>query len=168
MEGLTLYREAQNAWGTAELSASLGFVACAQGDYAQAASWYRESLRLFEQLGMRRGQATCLEGHARVACAQGRMERAARLLGAAAQLRRAIDTPLPPVERPALAEAIGRVCAALGEDEFAITWAEGEAMALGRAIGLAHHGDTACVTPTKPWPRPPMSRPRHRSERIDG
>jgi tetratricopeptide (TPR) repeat protein len=137
LEGLTLHQVSQHAWGAAELTASLGFVTYAQGDYAQAVNWYRESLQLFLQLGMRRGQAICLEGLAQVASAQEHMERAARLMGAAAHLRHTLTTPLSPSERIAHNEGCARARAELGDQGFAVAWGAGESMPLDHAIAEA-------------------------------
>ena len=67
----------------------------------------------------RPGIATCLEGLATVAAGPGRPERAARLLGAAEALRRAIGSPMPLVERPASEAAARTARTALGEAGFA-------------------------------------------------
>ena len=77
----------------------LGTVAHAQGDDGRATALYEESLTLCRELGDKHGLAECLEGLAGVAVAQQHLERAARLLGAAAALREAIGAPLSPREQ---------------------------------------------------------------------
>jgi hypothetical protein len=79
--------------------ASLGSVACDAGEYAQASRYYEESLELGWRIGSNLIILTCLEGLARVALGQGRMERAARLCGAVAALREDRGWLLPPAKR---------------------------------------------------------------------
>ena len=69
----------------------------------------------------------------------GRMEPAARLLGAAEALREAIVCPLPPCDRKDYDETVAAVRAALDEDFFAAAWAEGENMTLDQAVSMALH-----------------------------
>jgi len=60
--------------------------------------------------------------------AQQQLERAARLLGAAAALREAIGAPLSPGERVRYDRDMSTVRAGLGEATFAAAWATGKAM----------------------------------------
>src|SRR5829696_1252125 len=64
--------------------ASLGNVACEAGECARASRLYEESFELGWRMGMNHSILTCLEELARVAVAQGRMERAARPCGTVA------------------------------------------------------------------------------------
>jgi hypothetical protein len=81
--------------------------------------------------------ATWLEGMAGIAGSDGRHERAARLLGAAAALRRALGTPLPAHEAGALADAVAAASAAVGEARFRALYDEGQALPLPEAARLA-------------------------------
>jgi hypothetical protein len=62
-----------------------------------------------------------------VAVAQGHLERAARLLGAAETLREAIGAPLSPRERVWYDHDVSAVRAGLGEADFVEAWAAGKA-----------------------------------------
>jgi hypothetical protein len=93
-----------------------------------------------------------LEGMAQVLARQaaqhpsgGQLERAVRLFGAAATMRATLGTavarswsiPLTPVNRDAYERRVATARAVLGEEAFAATWAEGEALLPEQAIALA-------------------------------
>jgi len=133
-EGLALSRGLENAWGIARTLASLGNVACEAGEYARASRLYEESLELGgRRMGLNHTILLCLEGLARVAVAQGRMERAARLCGAAAALREDRGWPLPPAKRAEHDLTVAAAREALGEDAFAAAWARGYELPLREA-----------------------------------
>jgi hypothetical protein len=85
-------------------------------------------------MGLEHTILLCLEGLARVKVAQGRMERAARLCGAAAALREDRGWPLPPVKRAEHERTVAAARAALGEDAFAVAWATGHALPLKETV----------------------------------
>jgi tetratricopeptide (TPR) repeat protein len=123
--------------------ASLGNVACEAGDYARALRLYEESLELAWRMGLNHPILLCLEGLARVAVAQGRMERAARLCGAAAALREDKGWPLPPAKRAEHDRTVAAAHAALGEAAFTAAWARGHALPLEEAIEETFLGKSA-------------------------
>jgi tetratricopeptide (TPR) repeat protein len=133
-EGPALSRSTENAWGRARTLASLGSVACESGEYARASRSYEESLKLGQRMGLNHTILLCLEGLARVAVAQGRMERVTRLCGTAAALREDIGWPLPPAKRAEHDRTVAAARAVLGEDTFAAAWARGHALPLEEAI----------------------------------
>jgi hypothetical protein len=81
--------------------------------------------------------ATWLEGLGAMAVAEGRAERAARLLGAADALRQAMGTPLPAHEAADRNDAVAGASAALGEAAFRAAFAAGRTMPLAAAARLA-------------------------------
>jgi hypothetical protein len=95
---------------------------------------YEESLELGRRVGLKHTILPCLEGLARVAAAQGRMERVARLCGAAAALREDTGWPLPEARRAEHDRTVTAARAVLGEDAFTAAWAKGHALPLGEAI----------------------------------
>jgi predicted ATPase/DNA-binding XRE family transcriptional regulator len=134
-ESLALSRSKEHAWGIARTLASLGSVACEAGEYARASRLYEESLELGgRRMGLNHTILVCLEGLARVAVAQGRMERAARLCGAAAALRVDRGWPLPPAKRVEHDRIVAAAYGALGEEAFTTAWARGHALPLEEAI----------------------------------
>jgi hypothetical protein len=70
-------------------------------------------------MGLKHTVLLCLEGLARVAVAQGRMERAAQLCGAAAARREDRGWPLPPAKRVEHEHTVAAAREALGEEAFA-------------------------------------------------
>ncbi|HEX3621550.1 MAG TPA: tetratricopeptide repeat protein [Acidimicrobiales bacterium] len=81
--------------------------------------------------------ATWMEGLGAMAVADGRPERAARLLGAADALRQAIGTPLPAHEAADRNDAVAGASAGLGEERFRSAFAAGRTMPLEAAARLA-------------------------------
>jgi len=134
-ESLALSRSKEHAWGIARTLASLGNVACEAGEYTRASRLYEVSLELGgRRMGLNHTTLVCLEGLARVAVAQGRMERAARLFGTAAALREDRGWPLPPVKRAEHDRTVAAAHEALGEQAFAAAWARGHTLPLEDAI----------------------------------
>jgi hypothetical protein len=62
---------------------------------------------------------------------------AARLVAAAAAWRDAVGLPRPPVEKVRCERAIAAVRAALGDDAFAVAWADGQSLTPPQAIAEA-------------------------------
>jgi tetratricopeptide (TPR) repeat protein len=133
-EGLTLARSTQHAWAIVRTLASLGSVACDAGEYARAWGLYKEGLELAWRIGLYHPVLLCLEGLARVAFAQGGMQRAAQLCGTTAALREDMGWPLPPAKRAEHARTVSAIRRALGERAFEEAWAKGHALTSEEAI----------------------------------
>jgi hypothetical protein len=88
-------------------------------------------------VGDKRRVAGPLEDLAKIACTQGKPERAARLFGAAEALREAIGNPLSVREREDHDRDVDAVREGLVQETFAAAWAEGRAMTLDQAIAYA-------------------------------
>src|SRR5205085_7264696 len=121
----TLWQEAGNQGMLASTRSLLGKVLALQGDLTAARTVYEESLL--------RGLAVVditptLEGLAVVVAAQGETAWAVRLLAAAAALRDSLGTPLPPVYRADYERCVAAARTQLGEQAFAVAWAEGRGM----------------------------------------
>jgi hypothetical protein len=69
--------------------------------------------------------------------ADGRPERAAKLVGAADALRQAIGTPLPAHEAADRNDTVAGCSAALGEAQFRAAFESGSALPLADAVRLA-------------------------------
>ncbi|HSK83839.1 MAG TPA: hypothetical protein VK902_10660 [Rubrobacter sp.] len=98
-------------------------------------------------MGLNHTILACLEGLSRVGVAQGKMERAAWLCGAAAALREDKGWPPPPAKRDEHDRTVTAARAVLGEDTFAAAWAKGHALLLEEAIKdtLVHDQETFWV-----------------------
>jgi predicted ATPase len=121
-----------------------GTVRLNQGDLQQAHNLFTESLRLWDSIGDQEDAAgirRALTGLAEVAAAQGRAERAGRLLGAAKAL-----SPLPAnffseASRIDMDQDIAQARAHLDKAAFEAAWAAGQAMTQEQAISYALQDD---------------------------
>ena len=97
-QSLAIFREQHNGGAAAISLNHLGNLNYTLGDYAAARTFYELGLKIVHELGDMRGIARLIESLASLAAAQAQPERALRLAGAAAELRRAIGAPLPSIE----------------------------------------------------------------------
>jgi predicted ATPase/class 3 adenylate cyclase/Tfp pilus assembly protein PilF len=97
-QSLALFQALKNDGAAAISLNNLGNVSSALGDHDTARDLYEQSLRIVHALGDLRGTARLLESLANLAVAQAQAERALRLAGAAAALRRDIGAPLSGAE----------------------------------------------------------------------
>ena len=114
----------------------LGHVADEQGNLDGALARYREALRLSRELGDKLRIERELTAIATIFAARGAMERATRLLAAAATLRQTLGSHQHPLDRDAAADAEQSARDALGDD-YARIEAEGRAMPLETALADA-------------------------------
>ncbi len=133
---LVTFREFGDRWGVAGCLADMGSLALERGEFSAADSLYRESLEIFHGLEHKRGIARVLEHLACSAAARGRSQRALKLAGAAAALRQALGTPLPPAEQAGLEKGLEPARRALGR-EGAAAWMEGWATPIEEAVAEA-------------------------------
>ncbi len=133
-EVLAIERNLDDKTGIALALINLGDVARYQADYARARASFIESLQLLRELGDREGMAGALEGLVGVAVAQGQLDRAARLCGAAEALRDALHAPLSPAFRTHYDATLAGARAQLGDEPFMAALAEGRAMNFDQAI----------------------------------
>jgi predicted ATPase/class 3 adenylate cyclase len=136
-ESLQVSREAADYWQIAMTLANLGVVSRRDSDLDGALALHREGLVLCMRLGDRRGAAWHLVGIAGVETEQGRAERAARLLGAAAAVMDAVGSPLPPPQHLERIRTSEQTEAALGVDQFAAGLAQGREQTLEQAAAYA-------------------------------
>jgi predicted ATPase/DNA-binding CsgD family transcriptional regulator len=149
-EGLAIMRELGDRRNVARPLLVLGGAAFVQDDYAKARSFYEEALAIVRESGEKWYIAACLEGLAGVAAAQGQLEWASHLLGAAAVLHEALGVSIPLSNR-AYERTVDSTRAQLGEEGFAAAWAEGREMTLKQV--LAEQGRaTPPTVPTIPQP----------------
>ena len=148
-ESLTLYRNAGDKEGIADLTCSLGRIARIQGDYRGAATLYNESLRLYKELGNKLGTAKDLEGIAALRAACGQPKPATKLWAAAEALREEISAPLENMERTKHEPIIATARKALGEAAFANAWAEGRKLTPEQALEAWREQAAAGFEPTR-------------------
>jgi predicted ATPase/DNA-binding CsgD family transcriptional regulator len=147
----TRWQKVGNQGMLASTRALLGKVLAAEADYTAARTMYEESLL--------RGLAIVdiaptVEGLAVVVAEQGETSWAVRLLAAAAALRDSLGTPLPPVSRTAYSRSVASARAQLGEQAFAVVWAEGHGMTWEQALAAR---EPVMISPTPPAKSPPAA-----------
>jgi non-specific serine/threonine protein kinase len=134
---LALHRRRGDCSGTTTALCNLGAVTFAEGDLQTASSCYREALAMDYDLGHRSSMSYSLDGLAAVAVRRREWKRAGLLAGAARALREAIGYELEPIDRAFREAYMAEARAARGRKTFASALAEGETLALERAVRLA-------------------------------
>ena len=132
---MEIFREL-DAWPEiARCQAGIGWIAVTGGDFGLATDSLAESLRLNQACGQRLGIARGLEAFAALAAARQQPERAARLAGAACQLRESLGhgAGIGPRIEEVLDFARGR----LGASAAAALFAEGRELTAEDAVSFA-------------------------------
>jgi non-specific serine/threonine protein kinase len=115
----------------------LGIDHLRRGVYGRAAEHFKQSLNICKEVGHKWVPVECLHGLASLACVAQQYERAARLSGAATQLRDALGYRSKPADQEFYEQHTATTRARLGEAAFAAAWAEGQTMTLDQAIDYA-------------------------------
>jgi hypothetical protein len=111
------------------------------GALDEAEGLYRETMVEWRHLGQRGAIANQIESFAFLARARGDARRAAVLFGAAERLRDRAPAPMAAYERPEYEKEVGLVRDGLSDAEFSEAWAEGAALSMDQAVGLAMAGE---------------------------
>ena len=146
------FRELDYPWATAWSAWGLGTTLTAQGRLEEACPLLAEALRIYTDLNDSRGVAQCLDALAHVASERALYESAARLVGAAAALRKRVAARQPDTEQ-ARTSAVERVLArALGPLDADTFMNAGRTMPAQRAadLALAVASGTAPSDPDRP------------------
>ncbi|WP_327002295.1 winged helix-turn-helix domain-containing protein [Dactylosporangium sp. NBC_01737] len=125
-------REQQPALYLPMILVELGYAAEQRGDAAAGLALHVEAFEAAEAMGSPRDAVYALEGMASAA-AERSAEVAARLLGAAAANRLAIEAPAAPAERDETDRVTARLVAALGRERFDALVAHGTRLSPGEA-----------------------------------
>jgi tetratricopeptide (TPR) repeat protein len=119
-----------------------------QGEEGVAQTRFREALLLYRSVGDKQGIASCLSGLASTAAAQGRVEEAAGMLGAASR----ICDEQGDLALPGLAEAVAVLRSTMGEQTFDVAWQSGWAMPIEQVmdrIAAQTRGSTVGLAPLR-------------------
>jgi predicted ATPase/DNA-binding CsgD family transcriptional regulator len=135
-DSLGRFREIDYPWAIAWSAWALGTVLLRGRQYDETGPLLVEALDRYEAVDDRRGVAQCLEALAELASARGSHDTAARLLGAAEALRRALAAPLPEAEREHHERAGASLGRVLGADALGHARQAGRTMPLAAAIQL--------------------------------
>jgi predicted ATPase/DNA-binding CsgD family transcriptional regulator len=157
-ESLALYREIGSPYDVVEALPYLARIIAFQGDHAAARALYEESLTLIGEIGSQLLTPFALEGLASVVALQGEAGWAARLWGAAEALRQAMGTPLPPLYRADYEQAVASARTHLGEQAFAVAWAQGRAMTWEEVLATQEPAMPKPAPAGKSSPPPAMAR----------
>jgi len=132
-----LYQKLENKEGIGQSLLNLGILASEKHDYATAHALLDQGLTLNRALDAKSLIAFFLEAFAALAARQQKLERSARLWGAAEAIRKAIGTPLPPYERVRYDRWVMDARDSLGAASFAAAWEQGSSMTIEQAIEYA-------------------------------
>lgn len=136
-ESLGLFRELGSTYGIAYALASAGKCAQAAGDSTQAKSLHIEALALFQAMGCKPEVAQCLIGIAHTEVAEGKYERAVKMLGASEAALEKLGVVMDAGQK---AEHEGSIAAAqqhLSEDSFKGALNAGRDMPIEEAAAYA-------------------------------
>jgi tetratricopeptide (TPR) repeat protein len=115
----------------------LADVARLRGEYNRALEMLKEALQVNRELGNKSQPPFTLEALGLVAAALGKSQHAARLWGAAASWREAINEPLPLTFQNDYSVSMTQARTQLGEKAYESAWSEGHAMSPEEAMALA-------------------------------
>ncbi len=115
----------------------LGQIARLRGEYGKASSLIIEGLKMHQEKGNRQGIAECLAALGGVMTAEGHIDRAARLFGAADALLERIKVPLTPADRTQYDGDLAAARSQADERAWQAGWVEGRAMSLEQAVEYA-------------------------------
>ena len=148
-ESLALYHELGNHAEIPAILHNQGYVALGTHDYRAAHDLFAESLRRQHAAGNPAGIAEGLGGLAALALAQGRLDRAARLFGAAEALRAAHPAPIWPAERFEIDRHTEDLRARLPALLWRQLWDAGQTLSMEQAIAnaLAEEGPASALRP---------------------
>jgi predicted ATPase len=124
-QSLTIFRELGDKWGMAGCLIDLASLARDHGDYQTSRSHYAESMKLFQELGQKRGIARLLDCLACSAALQCQPERALRLAGAAAAMRRVLGAPLPLADQARVEKTLELARQSVSPTIAAAAWMDG-------------------------------------------
>jgi len=115
----------------------LAQLAWREGDYQKAIALCKKSLNLNQEVGDPRGVMACLAGFGDIAVAQGKFERAARLMAAVETQLSAIGIRLLHIDKMEYDRNLAQLRAQYDEKSLTKFWAKGKSMSLDEAIAFA-------------------------------
>jgi predicted ATPase/Tfp pilus assembly protein PilF len=124
---------------------TLGLIATAQQEPAQALRSFAETIVIYREVGDQAGVAACIEGTATAQLLFRKPTLAAWLLGAAEALREEIQVPISPVDRADYERTTRAIRALIDEATFVSAWSKGRTTPIEHVIavmlGKAHEPD---------------------------
>jgi non-specific serine/threonine protein kinase len=136
-QSLEGFRQAGDRFVTGLGLDSLARVDLRLGDPVAARREFNEALNIALEFQDSVNASTILEGLALVEVTEGKLERAAQLLGAADQLRKPIGVELSPEWKADVDETVRQARGRMTKAAFDVAWKHGMALRLDEAIQLA-------------------------------
>ncbi len=136
-EALSMQRELGDMRSIAIALNNLGDLAIIAGDYAQARIHQCESLKIGMAMGNNRNTTYVFESLAKLARCEEDFERAARMMGAAENLRERLHTPLAPIEQEEYNRIVDTVKKSLDPLIFETAYRTGKSYTLESAADYA-------------------------------
>jgi len=150
-EALELGRETDSVTATSGALRTLGTIARLDGDLHGAEDLLHEALDLTHRVSFLPPLFETVEALAGVVADQGRLEEAARLLGAAGTWRAATEYFRVNEDPTPLAAEVERLQEALGDGDLAAAWAEGAALDVDDLVAYTRRGRGKRKRPTHGW-----------------
>ena len=137
LPSIPLLEEAQDYPFLAIPLRRLGQVALSKGDFSEANAFIKESLQHNWAVHDYRGTGACLAAFADWDLAQGKTERAIKLLAAADAVLEFIRTPFLAFDQQQYEQNVSQLRKQLTSSMFEKAWREGHAMTFEQAMELA-------------------------------
>jgi tetratricopeptide (TPR) repeat protein len=134
LESLTLFSQSQDDYHANLARTELAHAERQQGNYDEALKLYQAAILVWQDLGLPAAVARQLECVALIAAAQGRLQHAVRLSGAAQKLREQTDTQPMPSEQSELDESLEALRRQLQDSVYNSLLEEGRIMTTSEAI----------------------------------
>jgi predicted ATPase/class 3 adenylate cyclase len=119
------------------MTTEIAHVDRALGNYTKAKNTYKETIKVFQDVGNRPAVAHQLECFAMIAVVEEEPQRAAKLFGAAEAIRDVTGHEPTDEEQAEEMQFITRLHVMLSDTEFNALWAEGRSLTMEQAIQLA-------------------------------
>jgi predicted ATPase/DNA-binding CsgD family transcriptional regulator len=149
--GLKLARSVDNRFRAASNQLTLGRLAAARGDWAEAEQLHHEALGTIIERGYRLELPRALEALAEVACGLESHPEAARILGAADRARRTLGLVPWPAQRAERDALTTRLRDTLGNHSLENARSEGAALSEAEALAWIRRGRGERRRPTHGW-----------------
>jgi tetratricopeptide (TPR) repeat protein len=144
-ESLGVHRTLGDPWGTARTLTRLALVSVETHDHDASRRLVAESVAIERDVDDVPGHFFDFEVMARLAAAEGRPSRAARLYACASVIRDLVGSYAIEPGWPDHQHHVGRLRAELGAEAFAEAWEQGRAMTLDEALDYALATDVGIV-----------------------
>lgn len=136
-DGLSLFERLHNRNFKLVMMSELGHLERHAGHIDEAKAWYRETLKGWQDLGIRASVAHEMECFGFLALAEEEPQRAATLLGAAEALREKSDSVMTDEERIEYDQNVTHLHSCFTKEEFNALWSAGRLMTMEQAVQLA-------------------------------